>query len=118
MCRSVAPSFARPPVEITCQVCFELRKARTKYLGQADLFVCFSGPGALEAQEGGEGEARRQEGRCEGGCQGGEGDGARSEHDRQGERPRCDSRLAPQGEGEDGGGARLLVIGPGGRSNR
>ena len=28
---------------ITFLVCFELRKGRTRYLGTADLFVCFSG---------------------------------------------------------------------------
>ena len=40
----VASSFAMATAMITCQVCFEHRKGRTKYLGQADLFVCQSGP--------------------------------------------------------------------------
>ena len=39
----VASSFAMATAMISCQVCFEHRKGRTKYLGQADLFVCQSG---------------------------------------------------------------------------
>ena len=66
----VASSFAMATAMITCQVCFEHRKGRTKYLGQADLFVCCSGPCLEEntrrkkvARE----KARRREGRREGG---------------------------------------------------
>ena len=28
------------PIETMCQVCFEWRKCRTKYLGRDDLLVC------------------------------------------------------------------------------
>ena len=105
-------------------MCFEstARGARGTWR-QADLFVCFSGacleehstrrkkvakPKEKLAAE--ERRLRRRLPRRR------KGEGARREHDRQGERPRCDSRLAPQGEGEDGGGARLLAVGLGGQS--
>ena len=68
-------------------MCFEHRKGRTRYLGQADLYVCLNGP-CLEEHTRRKKLAREklgaERGRREGGCRCGEGEGARREAAREG----------------------------------